>query len=125
MSGTREGDGDPLDVCVFAERPITRSEILVDARVIGGLPMRDAGQADDKIVAVLESDPFWAGVEALDQLPPVLLERLRHYFATYKLRADSTSPVHVGEPYGREHAHEVVTAAMADYAQLIGDTSPG
>src|SRR5687767_12496289 len=31
------GDGDPLDICVLSERAITRNEIIVRARVIGGL----------------------------------------------------------------------------------------
>jgi inorganic pyrophosphatase len=33
------GDGDPLDICVLSERAIARNEILVRARVIGGLQM--------------------------------------------------------------------------------------
>src|SRR4026207_1533196 len=33
------GDGDPLDVCVLSERPITRNEIIVRARAVGGLQM--------------------------------------------------------------------------------------
>src|SRR5690606_26583516 len=56
---TKEGDGDPLDICVLSERPITRSEVIVRARVIGGLQLVDGGQADDKIVAVLSNDLVW------------------------------------------------------------------
>ena len=47
-----QGDGDPLDICVISERPIDRAEILLNARVIGGLQMIDGGEADDKIVAI-------------------------------------------------------------------------
>jgi inorganic pyrophosphatase len=57
--GADRGDADPLDICVVSERPIDRSEILLRARVIGGIQMVDHGEADDKIVAVLESDYFW------------------------------------------------------------------
>ena len=52
--GAKRGDGDPLDICVLSERAITRSEIIVTARVIGGLQMIDAGEADDKIIGVLD-----------------------------------------------------------------------
>jgi len=31
------GDGDPLDMCVLSEREVTRAEIIVHARVVGGL----------------------------------------------------------------------------------------
>src|SRR5688572_12886620 len=40
-SEAERGDGDPLDICVFSERPIARNEIIVRARVIGGLQMID------------------------------------------------------------------------------------
>src|ERR671917_2101140 len=32
----QKGDGDPLDICVLSERLISKSEIIVAARVIGG-----------------------------------------------------------------------------------------
>jgi inorganic pyrophosphatase len=120
MPGTTRGDGDPLDVCVVSERPIQRSGVLLEARVIGGLPMRDAGEADDKIVAVLSRDPVWSQIAELSDLPAAYVERLRHYFATYKLLPDGDNQVAVGKPYGREHALAVVRAAMADYEHEFG-----
>ena len=61
MKGAKKGDGDPLDICVVSERPITKSEVILNARVIGGIPMIDNGEADDKIVAVLDKDNIWSG----------------------------------------------------------------
>jgi inorganic pyrophosphatase len=52
----KRGDGDPLDICVLSERAIARNEIIVRGRVIGGLQMIDDGEADDKIISVLEND---------------------------------------------------------------------
>src|SRR5262249_50300278 len=49
-----EGDQDPLDICVLSEKPFAHGSFLLRARPIGGLRMVDSGQADDKIVAVLE-----------------------------------------------------------------------
>ena len=51
-----KGDRDPLDICVISERPIARAEVILNTRVLGGLPMIDHGEADDKIIAVLETD---------------------------------------------------------------------
>jgi inorganic pyrophosphatase len=112
------GDGDPLDICVISERPIAAREILVRAKVIGGLSMLDAGEADDKIVAVLHNDCVWAGVDDLAQLPPALVDRLRHYFGTYKLQAGG-GPVPIAS-YGQDHALTVVAAAMQDYQERFG-----
>ncbi|MDI6766481.1 MAG: inorganic pyrophosphatase [Bacteroidota bacterium] len=115
MSGTKVGDGDPLDVCVVSERPILRSDLIVTARVVGGLPMIDGGEADDKIIAVLENDPIWFKANDLTDLPSVLIDRLKHYFLTYKIIPGVHTDVSIGDPYNRDHAEKVVRAAMDDY----------
>ena len=33
----KQGDADPLDVCVVSERPISRAEVILNVRVVGGL----------------------------------------------------------------------------------------
>ncbi|HEX4955968.1 MAG TPA: inorganic pyrophosphatase [Thermoanaerobaculia bacterium] len=115
--GAEVGDGDPLDICVISERPITRSEVLVAARVIGGLQMVDHGEADDKIVAVLDNDPVWAAVESIENLPAAYLDRLRHYFETYKLLPGAPPSVTIQTVYPKEHAWAVIEASLADYAE--------
>ena len=121
--GASKGDGDPLDICVVSERPISAREILVKAKVIGGLTMLDQGEADDKIVAVLASDFVWGSVDDIAQLPAVLVERLRHYFSTYKLLPDA-QPIAI-TPYDKARAHQVITAAMQDYHEVYGGPMPG
>jgi inorganic pyrophosphatase len=115
--GTTRGDGDPLDICVLSERAITRNEIIVRARVIGGLEMIDNGEADDKIISVLENDYVWGQARTLKDVPSVLIERLQHYFLTYKLVPGQTRKVRLAKAYGRNHALQVVRAAMSDYEE--------
>ena len=116
-SGVDTADGDPLDICVISERPITRSEILLDSRVVGGIRMIDRGEADDKIVAVLDNYPY--NTETLDiaQVPRAIVDRLLHYFSTYKLMPGTENQISVSGIYGREHAQAVVKAALADYQE--------
>lgn len=114
--GARRGDGDPLDICVLSERAITRNEILVRGRVIGGLQMIDHGEADDKIISVLENDYVWGEARDLRDVPPVLVERLQHYFLTYKL-VPGQRQARAASVYGRAHALKVVRAAIADYEE--------
>ena len=114
------GDGDPIDICVVSERPINRSEVICKARVVGGLQMIDGGEADDKIVAVLQNDYFWSAARDIGDLPPALIERLQHYFSTYKLVPGSESSITIDKVYGAEEAREVVSAAMADYESEFG-----
>jgi inorganic pyrophosphatase len=109
------GDGDPLDISVLSERPIARGEILVRARVVGGFQMIDNGEADDKIIGVLENDNAWGSARSIRDVPAVLVERLEHYFLTYKLVPGHRAKARVRRIYGRQHALRVVRAAMADY----------
>jgi inorganic pyrophosphatase len=115
-----KGDGDPLDICVVSERPINRADILLDARVLGGLSMIDGGEADDKIIAVLQNDLFWGDARSLADLPVQFVERLTHYFTTYKLVPGSDTGATVSEAYDRDRALAVVNAAMADYGERYG-----
>ncbi|MFA7331421.1 MAG: inorganic pyrophosphatase [Candidatus Delongbacteria bacterium] len=114
------GDGDPLDICVISERPVNRSEVILTAKVLGGIQMVDGGEADDKIIAVLANDNIWGGAESLDDVPHVLIERLRHYFSTYKLIPGKESDIEAEVIYDVEHALRVVEASMADYAEEFG-----
>jgi inorganic pyrophosphatase len=120
MPGATKGDRDPLDICVLSERPIDRSDVILQARVVGGLPMLDDGEADDKIIAVLNNDYLWSEVKDISELPSVLVERLRHYFSTYKLVPGETSHVVIDAAYNREHAERVIKAAMEDYQDEYG-----
>ncbi len=115
-----KGDGDPLDICVLSERPITRSEVLLSARVVGGLRQIDHGAADDKIIAVLENDNVWGAATDITDIPERLIERLRHYFATYKMVPGESPPVTIQEVYTAAQAEQIVTAAMEDYAATFG-----
>lgn len=121
MPGSKRGDHDPLDICVISNRRISHGEIILDARVVGGIPMIDGGEADDKIVSVLHSDDVYSHVTDISELPPSIVERLRHYFSTYKTLPDEPEKVLVGKVYGREKAAEVIRAAAADYEDEFVD----
>lgn len=116
-----KGDGDPLDICVISERPITKSEVILTARVVGGMLMIDNGEADDKILAVLDKDRFWEKAQDVADLPSVLVERLRHYFSTYKLIPGKESVAYIERIYDAAHAMQIIEAACRDYSEMFGD----
>src|SRR5262249_36531626 len=99
------GDRDPLDICVLTEKSILHGDILLEARPIGGLRMIDRGEADDKIIAVLEGDASYGAWRDIHQCPRALIDRLRHYFLTYKRGPDALrQPVEITHVYDREEA---------------------
>ena len=59
---------------------IERAEIIVNARVVGGIQMVDNGEADDKIVAVLESDTVW---DQARDISSRLFPRLQIWFSCF------------------------------------------
>ena len=117
---TDRADGDPLDICVISERPISRSEVMLRARVVGGIRMIDTDEADDKIIAILDGDPVFANVADLDDVPKTLVDRLVHYFLTYKVLPGEENSVSVPEVYEKRHAFAVIEASMADYHETFG-----
>lgn len=117
---SKRGDGDPLDVCVLSERAIDHNNIIVRCRVIGGLQMIDHGEADDKLITVLEGDLAWGTARDIKDVPAVQIERLQHYFLTYKLVPGEKVQAKIRKVYGRTHAYRVVRAAMADYDESFG-----
>ena len=117
--GAERGDGDPLDICVISERPIARGEVIVPATVVGGIQLLDRGEADDKIIAVLDGDFVWRDAENIEDLPEILVERLEHYFSTYKLVPGQEKQITLQSTYSREHAIRVIEASMVDYKALL------
>jgi inorganic pyrophosphatase len=91
----------------------------VRCRVIGGLQMIDNNEADDKIISVLENDYVWGDARSIRDVPAVLIERLQHYFLTYKLVPGQRSRARIARVYDRAHAFKVVRAAMADYERTF------
>lgn len=110
------GDGDPLDICVLSEKSIPHSDILLTALPIGGLSLADGGEVDDKIIAVMRDDAVYGDFTDIAQCPSSLLDRLRHYFLTYKSAPGATHHrVEITGTYGREEALKVIRAGHADY----------
>lgn len=112
-----KGDGDPIDICVLTEKEITHGDILVDARPIGGFRMIDGNEADDKIIAVLSNDVVYEGYKDVSDLPPVVIERLKHYFLTYKDMPGKEKHIEITHTYGVEEAHEILERSISDYRQ--------
>ncbi|MFW5713572.1 MAG: inorganic pyrophosphatase [Brevefilum sp.] len=118
--GASRGDGDPLDICVVSERPINRSEIFLNAIVVGVIQLLDHEEADDKIVAVLENDHIYGHIHSIDNLPDVIVERLKHYFRTYKMIEGEEHTIEIIGTYGPEKAKKIIQAAIKDYNDAFG-----
>ncbi len=115
-----KGDGDPLDICVLSERTVTHGDIILQAIPIGGFRLLDKGEADDKIIAVMKGDEFYRQWCDVSDCPESYINRLKHYFLTYKNLPGEKGSCEITNVYGRDEAHEVIRRAMEDYQNHYG-----
>ena len=111
------GDQDPLDILVLSEKNIHGGGILVNAIPVGGMQMVDGGMADDKIIAVMKGDAMFSGVTDISDLQTAILDRIKHYFLTYKnLPGEQTrKEVEIAGIYGKDEAMETIKYSAEDY----------
>jgi inorganic pyrophosphatase len=109
------GDGDPLDICVITEKDVPHGDLLAVAIPIGGFRMIDGNHADDKIISVLKGDVVYGQFTDISQLPELVIQRLKHYFLTYKDMPGMSHESEITHIYNAEEAHEVIRLSMKDY----------
>jgi inorganic pyrophosphatase len=116
-----KGDGDPLDICILTEKTIMSGNFFMNSKPIGGLRLLDHGEADDKIIAVLNNDAAFGHFNEISDCPNGLIERLAHYFLSYKqLPNDAPRELEVTHVYSRAEAHEVINLSFEDYRETFG-----
>ena len=113
---TVEGDGDPMDICILSEKAFSHGDFLLQAVPVGGLRLIDRRQADDKILAVLKGDAAFGHCREISDVPAALVERLKHYFLTYKRPPEAeSSAVEITHVYGSAEARDVIERSREDY----------
>lgn len=115
------GDHDPLDICVLSERQVDRGGIIAEARVIGGFRMIDGGEADDKIIAILKGDQAYSAMNDVSEMPQMVIDRVKHFFLTYKDMNGTSKNVEITHVYGKDEALEVIKRSHNDYLNKFGN----
>ena len=80
---TLSDDGDPLDVLILVTNP-TYPGILIEARPIGLLQMKDDGKFDDKIICVTTNDPRYLHTADITDIEDHYRSEIAHFFQVYK-----------------------------------------
>jgi len=111
-----------MDICVLTEKTVAHGGFFLRAWPIGGLRMIDGEQADDKIIAILESDIAYGYIRDIGDCPQGLVDRLKHYFLSYKqFPGDAPRRVEISDVYDRAEAIEVIARSQRDYRSKFGD----
>ncbi len=107
-------DGDALDVVLLTTYPLNVG-VLVSARPIGILRMIDAGDADDKVIAVPVDDKRWDDVQDIKDVNQHQLKEFVHFFETYKQLKGKASSVEINGYEGAEEAKAAFDRACKMY----------
>ena len=106
-------DGDPLDILVIVDEA-TFPGCHIRVRPLGVFWMKDEAGPDAKILTVPASDPRWAGIDDIGDIPPFMLQEIEHFFEIYKtLEPGKTTKTGGWEGYDR--AVKVVEDARRRY----------
>ena len=105
-------DKDPLDILVLSQVEIVPL-CLVEARIIGVMPMLDQGESDDKLIAVAVNDMSINHITNVSELQDPSLLALKSFFEDYKKLENKT--VKVEEILGPEEAYRVIEEGISDY----------
>lgn len=110
---TLSGDGDALDALVLTEDPLIPGCHLW-VRPLAVLSVRDQSGDDLKVLTVACSDPRYASVKDVEQMPDHVLAEIRHFFSTYK-DLEPGKFTEVGQWAGTADALLAITEAQESY----------
>ncbi|MCZ2103775.1 MAG: inorganic diphosphatase [Comamonadaceae bacterium] len=113
---TLSGDGDPVDVMVITPYPLLPG-VVVPCRALGILKMEDEAGVDGKILAVPSSKvlKMYDGWKSVDDVNPMRLKALSHFFEHYKDLEDGKWVKVLGWG-GVADAHEEIMGGISKYA---------
>ena len=117
IPGTLADDGDPADALVLAPGPIVPGAVI-RARPIGLLQMEDESGQDEKIICVPHDKihPLYTSVNAIEDLPEITREEIRHFFEHYK-DLEKGKWVKITGWGDRETAYQVIKDSIAKAAK--------
>lgn len=85
ITGTKGGDGDPMDVVVLSSEPVIPG-VVMKCHPIGVLETEDEEGIDAKVIAVptKKIDPVYGVYEDIKDVPEAFLAKIKHFYENYK-----------------------------------------
>ena len=113
IPATLSDDGDPLDVLLLCSETIVPLA-LVKCKAIGVLMMNDNGAGDEKIIAVVNTDPFYKDYTDIKELPIHIIDEIKHFFSVYK-QLEANSNVEIETILSAKAAKRIIQESIERY----------
>lgn len=110
-------DGDPLDVLIMSRESLIPG-CMVDIRPICYMIMEDEKGRDEKMLAVINKDPFFSHIQDIDDIPEYTLKEISHFFETYKL-LEKDKWVKIGSWHNKEDTVKLLDVSHKSYISKI------
>lgn len=109
------GDGDPADVLVVTPIPL-QTGVVVRCRPLGVLKMTDEGGQDAKLLAVPVDKlcSLYREVKSYEDLPPITIRQIQHFFEHYK-DLEPNKWVKIDGWFGVEEARKEIMDSVKNY----------
>lgn len=114
LDETLSPDGDPLDILVISSES-TFPGCIVPARIIGYLRVIDNGFEDYKLISVVDVDPRYNDINALEDLSEFTLEEIKDFFQNYKTLQNIK--VEVTDYHTKEEAIKLIEECKKTYIE--------
>ncbi len=117
---TLSGDGDPVDVLVLTPYRLPPG-VVIPCRALGILKMEDESGVDGKVLAVPTAKILkaYAHIQSLDDVEPIKLKAISHFFEHYKDLEEGKWVKVLGWD-GIEAAHKEIADGVASYQKAQG-----
>jgi len=125
IPSTRGEDGDPLDVLVLMDEPLTTG-CLVTCRLLGALKAEQTEDGEtvrnDRLIAVVEACQAHEEVRSVNDLNKHVLKDIEHFFVSYNEAVGKRfRPLRYAGP---RHAEKLVRKAKKRFAAADGEGEP-
>ena len=86
IPSTKGEDGDPIDVLVLMDEPAFVGAV-VPARLVGAIQAEQTEDGEtfrnDRLISIAAQSHAYRGVDAIDDLPPNLIDEIEHFWISY------------------------------------------
>jgi len=113
-------DGDPLDVLILSNQQLLPGTIA-NVRPICYMNMTDEKGRDEKLLAILEKEPYFRNFRSINDVSEHKLNEIREFFGTYKnLEPNKWSKIDKWNDY--EKTIELIKSCHQKYLTKLKET---